>query len=135
MANAAMSECDGDRVFELAAELFGLLSAPVRLHIVCELLEGEQSAGGLAERVGASAPNLSQHLATLYRGGILARRRVGSQVWYRLASRRAAMQAKGAQAWKPESRERVVSYALKAYAMLATSADKGAVRDRSKLEE
>ena len=52
-----------------------------------------------------------------------------------LASRRAAMQAKGAQAWKPESRERVVSYALKAYAMLATSADKGAVRDRSKLEE
>ncbi len=52
-----------------------------------------------------------------------------------LASRRAAMQAKGAQAWKPGSRERVVSYALKAYAMLATSADKGAVRDRSKLEE
>ena len=52
-----------------------------------------------------------------------------------LASRRAAMQVKGAQAWKPESRERVVSYALKAYAMLATSADKGAVRDRSKLEE
>ena len=52
-----------------------------------------------------------------------------------LSSRRAAMQAKGAQAWKPESRERVVSYALKAYAMLATSADKGAVRDRSKLEE
>ena len=91
MANAAMSECDGDRVFELAAELFGLLSAPVRLHIVCELLEGEQSAGGLAERVGASAPNLSQHLATLYRGGILARRRVGSQVWSRLASRRAAV--------------------------------------------
>ena len=52
-----------------------------------------------------------------------------------LASRRAAMQAKGAQAWKPGSRERAVSYALKAYAMLATSADKGAVRDRSKLEE
>ena len=52
-----------------------------------------------------------------------------------LSSRRAAMQAKGAQAWKPGSRERVVSYALKAYAMLATSADKGAVRDRSKLEE
>ncbi|MGO2420891.1 MAG: dihydroxy-acid dehydratase [Vibrio casei] len=36
--------------------------------------------------------------------------------------------------WKPVARERVVSYALKAYAMLATSADKGAVRDKSKLE-
>jgi dihydroxy-acid dehydratase len=52
-----------------------------------------------------------------------------------LASRRAAMEAKGKAAWKPVSRERAVSYALKAYAMLATSADKGAVRDRSKLEE
>jgi dihydroxy-acid dehydratase len=52
-----------------------------------------------------------------------------------LASRRAAMEAKGKVAWKPVSRERAVSYALKAYAMLATSADKGAVRDRSKLEE
>ena len=52
-----------------------------------------------------------------------------------LASRRTAMQAKGKAAWKPLSRERAVSYALKAYAMLATSADKGAVRDRSKLEE
>ncbi|MDN3679333.1 dihydroxy-acid dehydratase [Vibrio tapetis subsp. quintayensis] len=36
--------------------------------------------------------------------------------------------------WKPVSRERVVSLALKAYASLATSADKGAVRDKSKLE-
>ena len=52
-----------------------------------------------------------------------------------LASRRAAMQARGAIAWKPVSRQRAVSVALRAYAMLATSADRGAVRDRSKLEE
>ena len=52
-----------------------------------------------------------------------------------LATRRAAMEAKGAAAWKPVSRQREVSFALKAYAMLATSADRGAVRDRSKLEE
>lgn len=51
-----------------------------------------------------------------------------------LATRRAAMQAKGAKAWKPENRQRVVSSALKAYALLASSADKGAVRDVSKLE-
>jgi len=50
-----------------------------------------------------------------------------------LAKRRAAMVAKGKAAWKPVKRERVVSVALKAYAMLATSADKGAVRDKSKL--
>jgi dihydroxy-acid dehydratase len=37
--------------------------------------------------------------------------------------------------WKPISRVRKVSLALKAYALLATSADKGAVRDASKLED
>ncbi|KAE9527188.1 dihydroxy-acid dehydratase [Testudinibacter aquarius] len=39
------------------------------------------------------------------------------------------------QGWKPKNRQRQVSLALKAYAMLATSADKGAVRDRSKLQD
>lgn len=52
-----------------------------------------------------------------------------------LAARAAAMQALGKQAWKPVDRQRPVSLALRAYASLATSADRGAVRDRSKLEE
>lgn len=38
------------------------------------------------------------------------------------------------QGWKPVSRQREVSYALRAYALLATSADQGAIRDKSKLE-
>ena len=51
-----------------------------------------------------------------------------------IAERRSAMEAKGADAWKPtEKRSRVVSAALKAYASLTTSADKGAVRDLSQL--
>jgi len=45
-----------------------------------------------------------------------------------LQRRREAMQAKGAQAWKPAKRSRKVSTALKAYAALATSAARGAVR-------
>jgi len=48
-----------------------------------------------------------------------------------LAARRAAMEARGAKAWQPVSRDRVVSKALQAYAAMATSADKGAVRDLS----
>ncbi len=49
-----------------------------------------------------------------------------------LATRRAAMDAKGPDAWKPvEQRPRKVSTALKAYARMATSADRGAVRDLS----
>jgi len=50
-----------------------------------------------------------------------------------LAARRAAMEAKGDAAWKPVKRERVVSAALQAYALMATSADKGAVRDVSQI--
>ncbi len=46
-----------------------------------------------------------------------------------LAARRAAMDAKGEAAWQPESRQRTVSAALQAYALMTTSADKGAVRD------
>ncbi|SFT61022.1 dihydroxy-acid dehydratase [Halomonas saccharevitans] len=52
-----------------------------------------------------------------------------------LASRRAAEEARGIEAWKPSlERPRRVSAALKAYALLATSADKGAVRDLTKLD-
>ncbi len=51
-----------------------------------------------------------------------------------LAKRRKAMDAKGSEAWKPlKERPRKVSAALKAYAKMATSADKGAVRDISQL--
>ena len=51
-----------------------------------------------------------------------------------LAQRRAAMEAKGKQAWKPAARQRQVSAALRAYAALTTSADTGAVRDVSQVE-
>ncbi|MEG3617881.1 dihydroxy-acid dehydratase [Magnetovibrio sp. PR-2] len=52
-----------------------------------------------------------------------------------LTQRRAKMEARGKDAWKPtKERPRKVSQALRAYAAMATSADKGAVRDVSLLE-
>jgi dihydroxy-acid dehydratase len=48
-----------------------------------------------------------------------------------LTQRRALVDQQG---WKPVNRQREVSYALRAYALLATSADQGAIRDKSKLE-
>jgi len=50
-----------------------------------------------------------------------------------LSRRRAAMDAKGRAGWKPKARDRVVSKALQAYGLLATSASKGAVRDVEQL--
>ena len=51
-----------------------------------------------------------------------------------LAHRRAKMEARGENAWKPVARERTVSLALQAYAALTTSAAKGAVRDVEQLK-
>ncbi|MEI7455648.1 MAG: dihydroxy-acid dehydratase [Nitrosomonadales bacterium] len=51
-----------------------------------------------------------------------------------MTRRRDEMDARGRLAWKPVSRERHVSVALRAYAAMTTSADKGAVRDVSQIE-
>ena len=51
-----------------------------------------------------------------------------------LAQRRAAMEAKGSDAWKPVNRQRYVSQALQVYAAFTTSADRGAVRDITQLK-
>lgn len=50
-----------------------------------------------------------------------------------LTARREAQDAQGNKAWTPKNREHQVSFALRAYASLTTSADKDAVRDKSKL--
>jgi DNA-binding transcriptional ArsR family regulator len=86
--NRSVDASSSDRIFEAAADLFSLLSAPTRLRIVCELSDGERNVSDLCERVGSSQPNLSQHLGMLYRGGVLGRRRVGAQVFYRIANGR-----------------------------------------------
>ncbi len=51
-----------------------------------------------------------------------------------LAARRSAMQDRGSDAWRPTTRDRVVSPALQAYAAMTTSADRGAVRDVSQIQ-
>ncbi|MBK9447493.1 MAG: dihydroxy-acid dehydratase [Betaproteobacteria bacterium] len=48
--------------------------------------------------------------------------------------RRVTMEARGDKAWQPAQRERIVSAALQAYALMTTSADKGAVRDVSQIQ-
>lgn len=83
-----MSSTASDRVFEVAAELFALLSTPTRLRIVCQLCEGEKNVGELLGRMGVSQPNISQHLGMLYRSGLLGRRRAGAQMYYRIVSER-----------------------------------------------
>jgi DNA-binding transcriptional ArsR family regulator len=59
--------------FDLAAELFGLPSAPTRLRMVCALLEGERNVTELLQQMAVVQPGRSPPLGMLYRGGVLAR--------------------------------------------------------------
>ena len=79
-----------DRVFESAAELFTLLATPIRLKIISAVCQRERNVTELLSMIATTQPNMSQHLATLYRSGVLAKRRDGTQVFYRLQSERVA---------------------------------------------
>jgi ArsR family transcriptional regulator len=72
------------QVFEQAAELFGLMATPARLRILDALTQGELNVSELLARIGGAQPTMSQHLGQLYRAGLLARRREGAQVYYRV---------------------------------------------------
>ena len=77
---------NADAVFESVAELFGLLSTPVRLKIIGALCHGEKNVSQLLGEIDTTQPNMSQHLATLYRAGVLGKRRDSTQIYYRLQS-------------------------------------------------
>lgn len=79
-----------DKVFESVAELFSLLSTPIRLKIISAVCHGEKNVSELLEAIATTQPNMSQHLSTLYRSGVLSKRREGTQIYYRLQSERVA---------------------------------------------
>lgn len=67
-----------------ASELMKALSNQHRLLILCHLIDGEKSVGQLAEFLGIRDSTVSQHLALLRRDGIIANRRDGQTIWYRI---------------------------------------------------
>lgn len=79
-----------DRVFESVAELFAVLSTPIRLKIISAVCNGEKNVSELLAQIDTTQPNMSQHLAMLYRCGVLAKRRDGVQMYYRIQSERVA---------------------------------------------
>ena len=79
-----------DQVFESVAELFAVLSTPIRLRIISAVCNGEKNVTELLSEIDTTQPNMSQHLGMLYRSGVLAKRRDGTQMYYRLQSERVA---------------------------------------------
>jgi DNA-binding transcriptional ArsR family regulator len=89
-AAAASANDESDVVFDSAAELFRLLSTPIRLKIISALCGHEKNVSQLLAEIDTTQPNMSQHLATLHRAGVLSRRRDATQIYYRIGSERAA---------------------------------------------
>jgi ArsR family transcriptional regulator len=77
-----------DQTFESAANLFRVMSAPMRLKIINCLCDGEKNVSYLLTQVKTTQPNMSQHLNTLYQAGILGKRRDGVQIFYRILDQR-----------------------------------------------
>jgi DNA-binding transcriptional ArsR family regulator len=74
-----------DEITILQAEILRTLASPRRLEILHVLAQGPLEVGRLSEAIGASQPNVSQHLGVLRAAGIVEAERDGREVRYRLA--------------------------------------------------
>jgi DNA-binding transcriptional ArsR family regulator len=74
-----------DEVFKLQADVLKTLANSRRLEIIHLLAEGPSEVNRLAEALGISQPNVSQHLAVLRAGGIVEAERDGREMHYRLS--------------------------------------------------
>jgi ArsR family transcriptional regulator len=73
-----------------AAAMMAALSHEARLRVLCDLVGGERTAGELVQRSDLSQSALSQHLAKLREEGLVATRRDGQAIFYRIADPNAA---------------------------------------------
>jgi len=74
-----------DEVYTLQAEVLKTLSNPRRLEIIHLLADGPREVSRLAEEMGISQPNVSQHLALMRAAGVVEAERDGREVRYRLS--------------------------------------------------
>ena len=74
------------QLYELHASICQTLANPKRLEVIDRLRDGEQSVSELAEAMKIGQANLSQHLAVMRQKGIVATRREGLNVYYRLSN-------------------------------------------------
>jgi DNA-binding transcriptional ArsR family regulator len=82
--NAGQNE-DMEQLFEEVSHYFGLLSQPTRLKILYAVCNGERSVNEIVAQVESTQANVSRQINLLYRARILARRKEGAQVYYRIA--------------------------------------------------
>ena len=73
-----------DALVDLVARRFRVIGEPMRIRLLDHLRGGETTVQELTSAVGASQQNVSKHLGVLHDAGIVARRKEGTQVFYRI---------------------------------------------------
>lgn len=79
-----MSATIPDALLDLMAEKFRMLADPSRLAILRTLMQGERNVTQVVEETARSQANVSKHLKMLLEAGLVARRKAGLQVFYKL---------------------------------------------------
>ena len=74
-----------DEIYSLQSEVMKIMASPRRLEILHLLADGPCEVSRLAEELGISQPNASQHLAVMRSAGVVEAERDGREVRYRLA--------------------------------------------------
>lgn len=72
-------------VFESVSRYFALLSEPMRLRILHAICDRERTVSEIVQETGATQTNISRHLNSMYRAGVLTRRKEGVFIFYGVA--------------------------------------------------
>ena len=73
------------RVFETVSRYFALLAEPMRIRILHAICDRERSVSEIVEETGGTQTNISRHLNSMYRAGVLTRRKEGNFIHYGVA--------------------------------------------------
>lgn len=71
-----------------ASRILECLSSPVRLLIICSLIDGQKNVGEFSSKIGTTKGNISQHLRILEDNGILESVKKGNKVFYSIKNRK-----------------------------------------------
>ena len=74
-----------DELVELIARRFRAIAEPTRIKLLDRLRDGEATVNELTDALAASQQNVSKHLTVLADSGVVARRKEGNRVYYRIA--------------------------------------------------
>jgi DNA-binding transcriptional ArsR family regulator len=76
-----------DEQVETATELLKSIAHPIRMKILCYLMDGEKNVSEIEQQFGSTISNISQHLTILRKASIINRRKEANFMFYSIRDR------------------------------------------------